>query len=143
MLPRLSTYLGHTNPANTYWYLSQNGFVALAPISWTSLEVAHDLPGPNLGSVFRQRLARQRQASGHTVAAYRDCFRLLLEFLHQQTGTAPAHLGIQDLNAAAIGAFLDYLENDRGNSVRTRNSRLARCIPSFASPRFVIPSTPR
>ena len=80
---------------------------------------------PTLEAFFGQRLARQRQASGHTVAAYRDCFRLLLEFLHQQTGTAPAHLGIEDLNAAAIGAFLEYLENDRGNSVRTRNSRLA------------------
>jgi integrase/recombinase XerD len=80
---------------------------------------------PTLEAFFAQRLTQQRRASVHTLAAYRDCFRLLLEFLHQQTGKAPSRLGIEDLSAAAIGAFLQHLENDRGNSVRTRNARLA------------------
>jgi integrase/recombinase XerD len=80
---------------------------------------------PTLEAFFAQRLTHQRQASPHTLAAYRDCFRLLLEFLHQQTGKTPSHLDIDDLSAPAVGAFLQHLENDRGNSVRTRNARLA------------------
>jgi integrase/recombinase XerD len=64
---------------------------------------------PPLEAFFTQRLAHQRQASAHTVAAYRDCFRLLLEFLHRQTGKAPARLSIDDLNAEVIGAFLEHL----------------------------------
>lgn len=80
---------------------------------------------PTLQAFFTQRLAHQRQASAHTMAAYRDCFRLLLEFLHRQTGKAPACLGIEDLNAEVIGAFLEHLESDRGNGGRTRNARLA------------------
>jgi integrase/recombinase XerD len=80
---------------------------------------------PTLEAFFAQRLAHQRQASAHTLAAYRDCFRLLLGFVHQQTGKAPSRLGIEDLSSAIIGAFLQHLENDRGNSVRTRNARLA------------------
>ncbi len=80
---------------------------------------------PTLQAFFTQRLAHQRQASAHTLAAYRDCFRLLLEFLHRQTGKAPARLGIEDLTAEVIGAFLEHLEIERGNGVRTRNARLA------------------
>jgi integrase/recombinase XerD len=70
---------------------------------------------PTLEAFFAQRLAHQRQASAHTLAAYRDCFRLLLGFVHQQTGKAPSRLGIEDLSSAIIGAFLQHLENDRGN----------------------------
>lgn len=90
---------------------------------------------PTLEAFFTQRLAQQRQASPHTVAAYRDCFRLLFEFLHRQTGKAPAELGIEDLTADAVGTFLEYLEAERANSVRTRNTRLAalRSFFRFAS----------
>jgi len=98
---------------------------------------------PTLEAFFGQRLAQQRQASGHTLAAYRDCFRLLLEFLHRQTGKAPSRLGIEDLSAAAIGAFLEYLENDRGNSVRTRNARLAALHSFFGFASFRHPSMRR
>jgi site-specific recombinase XerD len=59
------------------------------------------------------------------VEAYRDTFRLLLGFIHQRTGKAPSRLGIDDLDATMIGAFLEHLEQDRGNRVRTRNARLA------------------
>ena len=80
---------------------------------------------PTLQAFFTGRLALQRQASGHTIAAYRDAARLLIIFAAQQAGKAPSCLDIADLDAPLIGAFLNHLENDRGNSVRTRNARLA------------------
>jgi integrase/recombinase XerD len=85
---------------------------------------------PLLEGFFTERLARQRDASPHTIAAYRDSFRLLLAFLHQQTGRPPSKLGLEDLHAAQITAFLTHLEQDRGNSIRTRNARLT-AIHSF------------
>lgn len=80
---------------------------------------------PLLQSFFADRLARQRQASTHTVAAYRDTFRLLLAFTAERTGTTPSRLDIADLDAALIGAFLGHLEAERGNTVANRNARLA------------------
>jgi site-specific recombinase XerD len=74
---------------------------------------------------FTERLARQRQASLHTVAAYRDTIRMLLGFTSARTGKPPSRLDIADLDAAAVSAFLDHLGHDRGNSDRTRNARLA------------------
>jgi integrase/recombinase XerD len=85
---------------------------------------------PLLQSFFAERLARQRHASPHTVAAYRDSFRLLLTFVHEQTGKPPSKLQLEDLDAARIAAFLGHLEQERGNSVRTRNARLT-AIHSF------------
>jgi integrase/recombinase XerD len=85
---------------------------------------------PTLQAFFTQRLITQRRASPHTVAAYRDTFRLLLGFAKDHTGTAPSKLRIDDLDAELIGAFLDHLETDRSNSTRTRNARLA-AIHSF------------
>ena len=80
---------------------------------------------PTLQAFFTDRLIRQRHASPHTVAAYRDTWRLLLGLRRQRTGKPPAQLDIADLDAPLIAAFLDHLEHDRGNSVRTRNARLA------------------
>ena len=80
---------------------------------------------PTLQAFFTDRLARQRQASPHTIAAYRDTVKLLLVFAEQRTGKSPSAMDITDLDAALIGAFLNHLETDRGNSVRTRNARLA------------------
>jgi site-specific recombinase XerD len=85
---------------------------------------------PTLEAFFTDRLAQQRQASPHTTAAYRDTFRLLLTFVHERTGKAPRSLDFADLDAPLIGAFLTHLEAVRGNSVRTRNARLA-AIHSF------------
>jgi integrase/recombinase XerD len=85
---------------------------------------------PLLQAYFTERLARQRDASPHTIAAYRDSFRLLLAFLHDQTGKPPSKLALEDLDAATISAFLTHLERERGNSVRTRNARLT-AIHSF------------
>ncbi len=80
---------------------------------------------PTLQAFFTDRLIRQRQASPQTIAAYRDTLRLLLTFAARSTGTEPSKLDIADLDAPLIGAFLDHLEAERGNSVRTRNARLA------------------
>jgi integrase/recombinase XerD len=80
---------------------------------------------PVLQALFTERLIAQRQVSGHTVAAYRDTFRLLLAFTQERTGTASCDLRLDDLDAALIGAFLEHLRHDRGNSARTRNARLS------------------
>jgi integrase/recombinase XerD len=80
---------------------------------------------PTLQAFFTERLAGQRRASPFTVEAYRDTFRLLLAFIYQHNGKAPSVLGIDDLDATIIGSFLEHLEQDRGNTVRTRNARLA------------------
>jgi len=80
---------------------------------------------PTLEAFFSQRLLAQKNASPHTVASYRDCYRLLLGFVHDTTGTRPSDLRLDDLDAPMIGAFLDHLEHDRGLSVASRNTRLA------------------
>ena len=80
---------------------------------------------PTLQAFFTDRLIAQRDASPRTVAAYRDTLRLLLRFASEKTGKQPCQLDIADLDAPLIGAFLDHLERDRGNSARTRNARLA------------------
>jgi site-specific recombinase XerD len=80
---------------------------------------------PTLQAFFTERLITQRRASDHTIAAYRDTFRLLLTFTTQRTGIPPHRLDIADLNAPVIAAFLDHLEHLRDNTVRTRNARLA------------------
>jgi integrase/recombinase XerD len=80
---------------------------------------------PTLQAFFTERLIRQRQASPHTLAAYRDTLRLLLVFASARRGIEPSKLDISDLDAPLIGAFLDHLEKQRKNSARTRNARLA------------------
>jgi integrase/recombinase XerD len=86
---------------------------------------------PALQAFFTDRLARQRHASGQTIAAYRDTWRLLLTFAAEHTGKQPLKLDIADLDAQLIGGFLDHLEHDRGNSPRTRNARLAAIRSMF------------
>jgi len=80
---------------------------------------------PTLQAFFTDRLISQRGASPHTIAAYRDTFRLLLGFAAEQARKQPSELDLDDLSAPLIGAFLDHLEASRRNSVRTRNNRLA------------------
>ena len=80
---------------------------------------------PTLQLFFTERLARQLQASPQTVISYRNTFRLLLRFIAQRTGKAPSQLDWDDLGTEAISAFLDHLEDSRGNTARSRNARLA------------------
>jgi integrase/recombinase XerD len=80
---------------------------------------------PTLQAFFTDRLLRQRHASAHTIAAYRDTWRLLLSFTAEHTGVNASQLDLATFDAPLISNFLDHLERDRGSSVRTRNARLA------------------
>src|SRR6266571_630493 len=77
---------------------------------------------------FTQRLIAQRRVSSHTIASYRDTFRLLLQFVEKRLHKPPSKLALTDLDPSVIGAF--QLEKDRGNSARSRNLRLT-AIRSF------------
>jgi site-specific recombinase XerD len=81
---------------------------------------------------FTDRLVTQRQASPHTVAAYRDTVRMLLKFAGSKASKHVSKLEFADLDATIVAAFLDHLEHDRGNSVRSRNARLAAIHSLFA-----------
>jgi site-specific recombinase XerD len=81
---------------------------------------------------FTERLIAQRRASPHTITAYRDTLRLLLGFAAERTRISPCRLDIADLDAPLIAAFLDHIEHQRGNSIRTRNARLAAVRSLFA-----------
>jgi integrase/recombinase XerD len=79
---------------------------------------------------FTERLFTQMEASSHTIASYRDTFRLLLKFAGEKAQRSPMKLSVDDLNAEMIGAFLDDIESARKNTSRSRNTRLA-AIRSF------------
>ena len=79
---------------------------------------------------FTERLMRQRNVSGNTIASYRDTFRLLFKFAQARLRKPPSSLALDDLDAPFIGAFLNDLETERGAGVRTRNLRLT-AIRSF------------
>ena len=86
--------------------------------------------GRLLQDYFCQRLIQQRGASPRTVVSYRDTFRLLFRFAEQKLGKHATKLVLTDLNVALVLAFLDYLESERRNNIRSRNLRLA-AIRSF------------
>lgn len=85
-----------------------------------------------LESFFTDRLVNQRNASPRTIASYRDTVKLLVVYVHDQTGKGPCTLGWEDLDAEMVSAFLDHLETDRHNSARTRNLRLTAIRSLFA-----------
>lgn len=93
-----------------------------------------------LQAFFTDRLMKQRQVSPHTIASYRDSFRLLLRFAHKKLKKTPAQLTFDDLNASFIGAFLDHIQRDRHNSARTRNLRLTAIRSFFQYAAFQEPS---
>jgi site-specific recombinase XerD len=79
---------------------------------------------------FVEHLLNQKHASPRTLATYRDAFRLLLRFVRETHGVEPAALTVDNLDAPVILAFLDHIERQRANSIRSRNARLA-AIRSF------------
>jgi integrase/recombinase XerD len=93
-----------------------------------------------LQGFFTDYLQRQRQASPCTVAAYRDAFRILLAFAAQRMGRPPSRLLLADLDATFLGAFLEHLERERGNSARSRNARLAALHAFFRYIAFTEPA---
>jgi len=80
---------------------------------------------PTLQAFFTDRLIDQRRASPNTIAAYRDTLRLLIGFAAKRLRRQPCQLDFSDLDAGLIATFLTHLETERGNSVKTRNARLA------------------
>lgn len=88
---------------------------------------------------FTDRLLGQLGASPHTVAAYRDTFRLLLRFATATLKRAPSALRIEDLDVTFLSKFLDHLESTRENTTRTRNNRLSALHAFF---RYVSISEP-
>jgi integrase/recombinase XerD len=90
---------------------------------------------PVLEAFFTERLMTQRRASPNTITAYRDTVKLLLRYACQRTGKLPSRLDFADLDAPLISGFLQHLETGRGNSVTTRNARLAavRSLFSYAA----------
>jgi site-specific recombinase XerD len=101
------------------------------------------MPAVSFASVltrfFTQRLIGQRRVSAHTVASYRDTFRLLLRFSKARTGKAPSGLAWQDIDAPLISAYLDDLEELRGITPRTRNLRLTAIRSLFKYAAFELP----
>ena len=89
----------------------------------------HPLPA-YLQRFFTERLGSQLQASSHTVASYRDTFRLLLTYASERLGRLPTDLEVADIDAQLVGHFLSFVETTRGNSARSRNTRLS-AIRSF------------
>lgn len=83
-----------------------------------------------LQAFFTDRLMRQCRASPHTIASYRDTFRMLLRFAQRRLTKPPSQLRLDDLDAPLVGAFLDELQAQRGNGPLTRNVRLA-AVRSF------------
>jgi site-specific recombinase XerD len=89
---------------------------------------------------FTQRLMQQRQASAHTIASYRDTFKLLLEFVQRRLRKAPSALALEDIDAPLVMAFLDEQEQVRGVTARTRNLRLTAVHSFFRYVAFEMPS---
>jgi len=89
---------------------------------------------PNLAALlqdyFTNRLINQQNVSAHTIAAYRDTIKILLRFFQQTKHISPTALNLRDLDTPSILEFLDHLETERHNSIRTRNARLV-VIRSF------------
>ncbi|MEW6747977.1 MAG: tyrosine-type recombinase/integrase [Planctomycetota bacterium] len=94
---------------------------------------------PLVQRFFTDRLYSQLGASPHTVASYRDTFRMLLLFTSTRLRREPSQLRLEDLDAALIGAFLEHLENERASTPKTRNTRLAAVRAFF---RFVAYAEP-
>ena len=88
---------------------------------------------------FAEHLQQQRAMSPRTVAAYRDAFVLFLDFAKSRLRKQPTVMRLHDITPKLILAFLDHLEHERGNSVRSRNARLAalRAFLKFAGRRDV------
>jgi integrase/recombinase XerD len=96
---------------------------------------------PTLEAYFTDRLIRQRRVSPHTIASYRDTFRLLLAYLHRTTGTPPSKLEIRDVDLATIGRFFSTWSSGAGTPPAPATSGSPRSTPSFTTARCATPST--
>ena len=94
----------------------------------------------HLASFLREHLPKERRASQHTCEAYAQSFQLLLGFAAARLKITPAKIEIERLDASLILTFLEHLEKKRGNSVRTRNARLAAINAFFRFVEYRVPS---
>jgi site-specific recombinase XerD len=93
-----------------------------------------------LENFFTQRLLLQRSVSAHTIASYRDTFRLLLQFMQTRLHKAPSTLALEDIDAPVVVSFLDDLEKARAVTARTRNLRLTAIHSFFRYVAFEAPA---
>ena len=146
MMLALSTYMGHAEIFYTYWYLTAVPELMAWPVASSSaLPISREtamskrtkLP-PSFPALVQSLLRRvpdqQRALSPQTIAAYRDGFVLFLAFAEERLGKAPAAMTLADVTPELIMAFLDHLERQRHNSVRSRNARLAALVRFSSSP---------
>ena len=126
----LSTYLGHAHVTDTYWYLQASPalttHIAAAGEALQQGRDAMTALAPSLTSFLREHLPRDRRASPHTCEAYAYSFQLLVTFAARRLRTKPCQLDIEHLEVPMILAFLEHLEQERGNAARSRNARLAK-----------------
>ena len=109
----LSTFLGHKDPLNTYWYLTASPelMTAVSDRMATALRGGRsDRPGPHLAVVVHRAPHLPARRQPQHVAAYRDCMRLLLCYAHRRHGVQPAQLDLSHLDDHTIAGFLDMLE---------------------------------
>jgi integrase/recombinase XerD len=95
---------------------------------------------PHLSGFLREHLPKERRASQHTCEAYAQSFQLLLGFAANRLKIKPSKIEIERLDAPLILAFLEHLEKKRGDSVRTRNARLAAINSFFRFLEYRVPS---
>ena len=143
-LPALSTYLGHVDPADTYWYL-HGGPRAARPgrrsASSACEEPAVSALAPTLEAFFTERLIRQRQASPHTIAAYRDTLPAAAGLRRRAAPASRPRTSTSTTSTPRSSAPSSTTsKHERGNSVRTRNARLAAIHSLF---RFAALAPPR
>jgi len=81
---------------------------------------------------FCSYLSNQRRLSHHTIASYRDMFRLLLPFVATTQKKPVSSLSLEDISVEVVLLFLKYLEKQRGNREQTRNARLSAIRSFFA-----------
>ena len=146
-MPLLTTYMGHVDPAATFWYLSAAPeLLALAAerLEQADGSTAMTALAPTLEAFFTRRLVNEKGVSPHTIAAYRDTFRLLLTFAQERTGKQPSRARDRGSRRTADHARSLITSNTSAGTARgpaTRGwRRSTRCSDT---PRCVTPSTPR
>ena len=100
-----------------------------------------NLIGPFIRRFLLEELVADRNLTPNTQKSYRDTIRLLFGFLANQHSTDPTRVTVEQIDAMLVRSFLVHLEQGRGNSISTRNQRLAalhslfrfigRLVPEF------------
>ncbi len=95
---------------------------------------------PYISMFLQKHLPRDRNVSRHTIASYAYTFELLLDFAADRLGIWPSEMAIEQITVELVLDFLNRLENERQNTVRTRNLRLAAIKSFFRYLEFKVPA---